>query len=168
MFKKARRKIAGFILGDDTAMFVSKESAELLKSSAFLDASDEVIGKMYKYFWALVLENQNEHSKTQGMSFRAKMRSASVLYLASEMHKIKADSATYSVKGSIDGGKTYGAWAVRVEANPDYDDSPDGQQEVDGKIVSLTLSHENPGYEEWRQKNEEKRQAALEKSKKDS
>ncbi len=167
MFRTARRTIAGFILGDDAAFYASRADIERMKNSQFLELPDETIGKMFKHFWTTVCRTQDKDEKDKDMSFGAKMRCACVLYLSSEMNRAKANSATYTVKGSIDGGRTEGAWAVHVEADPDYEQREEKQVEVDGKIVSLTVTNDNPGYEEWRQKNAEKLARALDQTAKE-
>lgn len=48
IFAKARRKLADFILGGQTVLFVNSEQAGLLKRLDYLAIDDETLGLIYR------------------------------------------------------------------------------------------------------------------------
>ena len=161
IFAGARRKLAGLLIGDMTALYVAKADHERLKESQFMEVPDETLGAMFRNFWAIVCREMQSDGDKDGFPFKAKMRASCVLYLASEMRKTNAITADYTVSGSIDGGRTSGVWAVRVEAAPDdmADDDDDAPREtwVDGKLTSIRVTTTNPGFDDWRAMREAER-----------
>jgi hypothetical protein len=161
--RKLRRSIADFILGDDTVLFTNGADHIALKESRFLDASDEAVGRFFKHFWAMRSRHAGDQAEKEGRTFKDVMLSGSVLYLASVAARTKADSADFAVSGSIDGGRTEGRWAVRVEACPDEPKRDPKEPEIicdpddPAKIVSMTVTYENPGYEAWKAENAARR-----------
>lgn len=160
MFAKLRRQVADFILGDQTVLFTNGRDHELLKASRYLEASDAAVGRMFKHHWAIASRFHAEKADKDGRTFRDAMISGSVLFLASEANKAKAGSADFTVTGSLDGGRTEGAWAVRVEQEPDWhSDREPGDVEITrdphdtDKIVRLEVTFGNPGYEAWKAEN---------------
>ncbi len=157
-----RRKVADFILGDDTVLFTNGRDHDLLKQSRFLEASDEAVGRMFKHFWALASRHFADDAERDGRTFRDTMISGCVLFLASEAQKLKAASADYLVSGTLDGGRTEGRWAVRIEAAPNDGREERGVEIVHAtddpeKIVSLSVTFGNPGYERWKAENAARR-----------
>lgn len=156
--KKLRRTLADWIIGDDTVLFTNGRTHELLKSSQFLDASDESVGKMFKHFWAVTSAYRDNEANQKKLKFDHCMISGSVLFLASAAAKANAESADFTVYGSIDGGKTEGAWAVRIESDPDYE--ANGKESVEmtrdphdpEKITRMCVTTLNPEYDNWKAK----------------
>jgi len=169
-----RRKIAGWILGDDTVLYVPKNLAKYRGETAWSHMPDDVIGKFFRRTHSMFIDTMNEKFENQESfdSFRTTMTTQSVLWLATEMVKMNAASGDYTVRGSLDGGKTMSVWAVRIEKCPDDEvmthfDEAEITKLEDGRIVSLNLGFGNSGFEKWRQKNKEKLSAQIDDLKKE-
>lgn len=151
IFAKTRRKLADFILGGQTVLFVNSEQADLLKRLDYLAIDDETLGLIYRRNWAIIAKHFADQGLDEDRPFRSVMGSGCVLYLASEAAKANAEQADFIVTGSIDGGRTSGKWGVHVEQLPD--DYPDVPDEIvrtdDGRITKLGVSFKNPGYRQW-------------------
>lgn len=162
MLIKLRRKIAGFILGDDTVFFINKKDNQLLKDLRYTDVPDDVVGKMFKHFTVIAGNFIDNDPKYKDRTFREAMISSSVLYLATEANRMNAASADFTVSGSLDGGKTEGQWAVRIEACPDKIMSDTRRIEIvsdpsdHSKTISMSVTFGNPGYDEWKAWNKAK------------
>lgn len=164
--RNIRRKIAGWILGDDTVLYVPKSLAKYRGETAWSHMPDDVIGKFFRRTHSMFIDTVKKKFEDQeGFdSFRTTMTTQSVLWFASEMEKFKATSGDYTVRGSLDGGKTMSVWALRIEKCPDDEvmnehENPEITQLEDGRITSLRVSFGNSGFDKWRKANETRRKA---------
>lgn len=146
---KLRRKIGLWIIGEQFVT-VTPSKWRAMTTEGFMALPDDVVGRMFRNVYGRIAESADAKAEKDRFYFTAAMNSSAILWLASQMERLNGAEASYSVTGSLDGGKTEGSWVVYV-CRGDLD-APDGvtqNEQPDGRITNLTISTQNPGYARW-------------------
>jgi hypothetical protein len=146
---KIRRKIGLWIIGEQFVT-VTPSKWKAMTTEGFMALPDDAIGRMFRGVYGRIVEDTDKRAKRDGFYFTGAMNSTAILWLASQMERLNGEEASYSVNGSLDGGKTQGSWAVYVcRGNLDIPDGVTTEDQPDGRITNLTISTQNPGYARW-------------------
>lgn len=145
MLKKLRLKIADWLVGDDTVLFASKESNRILEEARYVDLPDDVLAAASRRWFhaiASVLKERADESKIPVSVYTTQQ---AVLSLAKHLKDANADTGSFFVMGTVDGGATQEDFEVVVYRRPHdpeaWDDSAppvETVEEDDGRITSLT------------------------------
>lgn len=118
MLKDARRKIAGWILGDDTALFLSKKAVAALDKADYLALDDEQLAAVTRRWFAATAQIMIKKGREKDIPVTVMQNEYAVLGLAKFLKDANADTATLSVKGTVDGGQTTEDFIVEVKRLP--------------------------------------------------
>lgn len=151
MFIKMRRWIAGKILGDETALYLSSNVKSLMEGHLYNELSDEQLAAVSRRWFAAIRTTINETAGEKNLPVIVYTTQSAVLSLAQHLKELNAETGTFLVKGTIDGGATTEDFEVVVTRHPHDpsrwdDDAPAVEQteDADGKITSLRYRIKNP------------------------
>jgi|GEM_PF-4922648 len=151
LLKRIRRTVGAAIIGEQFVT-LTPTAWRAMTTEGFMALPDDVIGRMFRNVYGRVLEHASARAEEDGYYFTGAMNATAILWLASQMTEANGTEASYSVTGSLDGGKTQGAWSVYVcEGTLD---TPDGvvierAEDDPERITRLSIHTENPGYARW-------------------
>jgi hypothetical protein len=158
MLRKLRRKVADFILGDDIVLFAPKRYIEALKLDDYSSMPDVMLAAATRRWFAACGQARVKMAMDEAKPMSVFLAQSSVLSLARIAHDVNAETASYHISGSVDGGKTLEDFLLVLTRKPHDDadweeDAPPVEQvEEGGKIKSLTYRirmHES--FERWLQ-----------------
>lgn len=143
MLKKVRRKVAGWLLGNETALFLPKDAIAKLENRDYLSLSDEQLAAVTRRWFSAITSVIEEEANQKNIPVTVMQNEYAVLGLAKFLKDVNADTASLSVRGTIDGGKTTEDFFVdikRLPHDPERWTEPLGMTtkvEEDGRITEM-------------------------------
>ena len=146
MLKNIRHKIAGWLLGDETALFLSKEATACLDKRNYLSLNDkDLVAVTRRWFVAIesVMKGRADEANIPVVVYQ---NEHAVLGLAQFLREANATSATIKVKGTVDNWKTTEDYILEIQCLP-HDPSRWGDEGVnevkaeDGRLIELAFSY---------------------------
>jgi len=165
LFAKLRRNIADKILGNQTVLFTSKRNIDLIEAGDYLSLPDEVLAASTRRWFMAIEEAHVRRAKREQKPVTAMVAQHAVLALASYVNRVKAETAEFTVRGSVDGGQTEKVYRVQFSVHDDYDFGEPGvsREFAPGdpeKLTKLTLTFDNRDYDAWKARRAQEREAA--------
>lgn len=155
MFAKLRRRVADFILGNQTVMFTSRANLDRMECGDYLALPDDVLGVATRRWFAAIEEAHRRAADKERRPVSTMTSQHAALSLATMAARANAETLEINIRGSIDGGKTDRIFRVVVTFPEEHDFGPLGvQMETDpadsDKITKLSLGFRNPAYDDWK------------------
>ena len=144
-FMKARKWLAGKVLGEQEAFFLPTGHSKIPLGQL----SNSELGMIARKFMMATDSVALEQSLKQGIPVENFMRIYSASAWAEQMHRMNASSQTITmdVSNTGDAAAWNGIWEIEITRMPsDYDFGPEGVsgEEHDGKLTKWTVGWKNP------------------------
>lgn len=146
---KLRRKLAGWVLGERTAIFIPQEYRALKEAQYYERLPDHELAQLARYFFYVSRNVNRELADEREVPAAAFTTSQAVMSIIRYAIEANADTATFVQSGDI-GGKSIGVWQVEAKRMPDgYEfGEPGVEKEYDpddpSKLVKLSMSYSMP------------------------
>jgi len=145
MFKSLRRKIAGWLLGNETALFLSKEATASLDEGNYLALNDTDLAAVTRRWFVAIESVMKGRADEANIPVVVYQNEHAVLGLAQFLRETNADSATLKVMGTVDGWKTTEDYILEIQCLP-HDPNRWGEQgvttvEEDGRLIEVEISY---------------------------
>lgn len=156
IFAQARRRLADIILGKQTVLFTSRKNIELMEAGKYLELPDHALAAATRRWFHAIEAAHVVAAAGQNRPVTTMIAQHAVLALATYASKVNAETASFIMRGSIDGGQTERVFSVEFTRLPDdYQMGPLGvAKEYDpndpDKLTKLTLCYDTPGYDAWK------------------
>lgn len=150
MFTKMRKWLAGKILGNETALYLSSDVESLMEGHLYCELSDEQLAAVSRRWFAAIRTTINETASEKNLPVIVYTTQSAVLSLAQHLKELNAETGTFSVKGTVDGGTTTEDFEVVFTRQPHdpsrWDDDAPAVEKIEdenGKITTLRYRIEN-------------------------
>ncbi|MFT4056458.1 MAG: hypothetical protein QM681_18290 [Novosphingobium sp.] len=146
---KARRKVAGWVLGNRTAIYIPNEYRGLREGGYFERLPDHELAQLARYFFYVARNVNREMADERKVPASVFTMSQSVMSVIRCAIEANAETATFTQRGEIN-GEQIGVWQVTAKKLPDdYDFAPLGVEETYAdddpeRLTSLSLSYVLP------------------------
>lgn len=149
IFDKLRRKLAGWVLGERTAIYLPAEYRALKEGQLYERLPDHELAQLARYFFYVSRNVNRELADERGVPAAVFTQSQAILSVIRYAIDANATEAIFTQSGEID-GDDIGVWQVKVTKQPDdYDfGAPGVQEEYDpedpSRLVKLSMSYSMP------------------------
>lgn len=149
IFDKLRRKLAGWVLGERTAIYLPAEYRALKEGQLYERLPDHELAQLARYFFYVSRNVNRELADGRGIPAAVFTHSQAVLSVIRYAIDANATEATFTQSGEI-AGNDIGVWQVKVTKQPDdYEfGAPGVQKEYDpedpSRLVKLSMSYSMP------------------------
>lgn len=145
MFNKLRRKLAGWILGEQVAAFAPKRITQQTKLDIF-NLSDAELGVLTRFHYYHIWQLSEKLAGQEKKDVNAYMKEHATLTLFRHAKELNADTYTIVQQVKLE-GVSQGVWRTRIERlADDYDFGPNGTKLVktpDGRIIEMSIKYDS-------------------------
>lgn len=143
--KDIRRKVAGWVLGEQSALFIPKDESHVLKGGCYEDLTDEHLAMATRYWFDVIRRVNADIAGERGIPASVFSTSQSAMSLIRYAREANAENLTIAQHGTIK-DIDVGNWLIEVTKLPDdYEFGPLGVQEKiysdDGRLTKLALGY---------------------------
>lgn len=142
--KQIRRKVAGYILGEQVAFFAPAKDIADMEIGNYTQLSDEALAAASRR-WFMAIERAHKiNSEKEDRPVLVMTSQHAVLSLAKLADEINADNMTVAVRGTIDAYKTTKVFEISLKRLPDDYEFSDNEIIADtdnpDRITKMTIS----------------------------